>query len=60
MKKEKEKKDYFLLPDDDMRIATATINIQSILKRNIYVLVDDFLYSPNKRTAQKVLTKGSA
>lgn len=60
MKKEKEKRDYFLLPDDDMRIATAIINIQSILKRNIYVLVDDFLYSPNKRTAQKVLTKGSA
>lgn len=60
MKKEKEKRGYFLLPDDDMRIATATINIQSILKRNIYVLVDDFLYSPNKRTAQKVLTKGSA
>ena len=51
---------YFRCPDDAIRTATATINIDNILTSNIYVLLDDFLYSPNKRIPQKVLTSGSA
>jgi hypothetical protein len=43
-----------------MSTPTATININNILPSKIYVLPDDFLYSPNKTIPQKVLTSGSA
>jgi hypothetical protein len=43
-----------------MRTATAAMNISNMLPSSVYVLFDDFLYSPNKTTPQKVLTSGSA
>jgi len=43
-----------------MSTATAAMNISNMLPSNVYVLLDDFLYSPNKTTPQKVLTSGSA
>lgn len=52
--------ELLLWPDDAIRTATATININSMLPSRIYVLLDDLLYSPNRRTPQKVLTSGSA
>lgn len=52
--------DYFLCPDDAIRTPTATININSILMRNMYVLLEDLLYSPNRSIPQNVLTNGSA
>jgi hypothetical protein len=43
-----------------MSTITAAMNIANILPRSVYVLFDDFLYSPNKTTPQKVPTSGSA
>ena len=51
---------HFLCPDDAISIPTATININNMLTSKMYVLLDDFLYSPNRSIAQKVLTRGSA
>lgn len=51
---------YLRCPDDAMRTATATMNINNMLPSNIYVLLDDLRYSPNKTTPQNVLTSGSA
>ena len=43
-----------------MSIPTAAMNMNSMLPSNIYVLLDDFRYSPNRTIPQKVLTSGSA
>lgn len=37
-----------------------TMNMNNMLPSNIYVLLDDFLYSPNRTISWKLLTSGSA
>jgi hypothetical protein len=52
--------DHFRWPDDAMSTITAAMNIVNILPSSVYVLFDDFLYSPNRTTPQNVPTSGSA
>jgi len=49
-----------LCPDEAIRTPTATTNIDNMPTSNMYVLLDDLLYSPNRSIPQKVLTSGSA